>query len=134
MFTTKQLKPALIVALIATIALHTWVIVGVLTIPLGIGLIMLVNSSPWILNLYPFLFAAKGHSSAPVYYLDTSVSLPITVIQWAGIALLAGHLLENFTGFRRVLAALATPLIVGAITSGVVSALNIKLMWASAHM
>lgn len=122
------------VALMALLALPAYLIVGVLTIPVGLGLLMLTNSSPWVLNLYPFLFAGKGHWRAPLYYLDTAVSLPLTLVQWILIAWLASIVLQRFERSTILLGALAMMIMIGALTSVILSVTGIALLWEPAHM
>jgi hypothetical protein len=122
------------VALMALLALPTYVIVGILTLPLGIGLLMLANSSPWILNFYPLLFAGEGHWRAPLYYLDIGISLPLTLIQWILIAWLSSIVLRKFKPSTILLGALALMIMIGALTSVILSVMGITLLWEPAHM
>jgi len=121
------------VASMALLALPLYLIIGLLTIPVGLGLLMLSNSSPWILNLYPFMYAAKGASKTPLYYLDTVVSLPLTIVQWVSIAWLASVALRDVERRKAVLAALALFLVAGLVTSGILSVAGIRLVWAAGH-
>lgn len=129
----NQLGAMVSVAAMALFALPAYLIIGVLTIPLGVGLLMLTASSPWILRLYPFVFAGYGHWTAPQYYLDTAFSVPLTIVQWALISWAASLVLRDFRGRRLFLGALAVLLIVGVVTSAILSVTDIKLMWAAAH-
>jgi hypothetical protein len=129
----NQLRAMISVAAMALLALPAYLMIGVLTIPLAVGLLMLTASSPWILRLYPFVFAGYGHWTAPQYYLGTALSVPLTIVQWALISWLASLMLRHFRGHRLFLGALAVLLIVGIVTSAILSLTGIKMMWTAAH-
>jgi hypothetical protein len=130
----NQLKAMAVVGLIALLAMPAYVLLGVFTIPLGIGILMVTNSSPWLLNLYPFLFAASGHWTAPVYHLDHAVSVPLTIVQWALIAWAGSFYLRRLSGGRLLLGVCLLFAAVGVASSIILSLLQVKLMWTAAHM
>lgn len=122
-----------LVAAMALVALPVYLILALLTIPIGVGLLMLTSSSPWILKLYPFVFAGDGHWKSPQYYLETALSLPLTIVQWALISWIASIFLRDFRGRKLILAAFAVLVIVGVATSAVLSVTEIKLVWPAAY-
>lgn len=131
--TMNQIRSMVLVAAMALAALPAYLLIGILTIPLGIGLLMLNSSSPWILNLYPFVYASSGAWNAPVYYLDNAVSVPLTILQWCLIAWAGSPVLRECRRGKAVLAAFALLLVVCVITSGILSLLDVQLMWAAGH-
>jgi hypothetical protein len=122
-----------LVAVIAVLALPAYII-GVITIPIGLGILMLMNSSPWVLNLYPFLFAGEGHWKAPKYYLDTVVSLPLTILQWSLIAWLCGVAVRDLKPNRVPIAVLALVIAFGLGISLVLHTIRIELIVTGSHM
>ena len=132
--TPSQRRAMIVVALIAVLALPAYLIVGIATIPLGIGLLMLTSSSPWILNLYPFLFAGTGSGSALKHYIDTVVSLPLTVVQWIVIAWLAGIVAREREPRAAAWYALGVVLVFGLIAAAVLGILGIRVAVQAGHM
>jgi hypothetical protein len=126
--TKSQQRAMVFVAIIAVFALPAYAIITVVTVPFGLGIIMMMDNKPWILNLYPFLYAGKGHWSAPVYYFDTFISYLLTIVQWTLNAWLSGIVLRNIKPSRVLLGVLAVVLVFGVVTSAVLSAMGIKLM------
>lgn len=122
------------VATIAVFALPAYALIGVLTIPVGVGLFMLTNSSPWLLNLYPFLFAGTGTGYAPVHYLNTAISLPLTIAQWTLISYLSGLLFRDLKRRWLLFGVAMLVLAVGLSTSAILSVLGITLVSMSGHM
>jgi hypothetical protein len=129
----RQRQAMFAVAAIAVFALPAYLILGLLTIPIGIGILMLTSSTPWILTLYPFLFAGHGHWKAPVYYLDLWISLPLTIVQWTLIAWLAGRVSRDCAP-RQMWLRIFLLLLGFGLAAGLISwAAGVQLMWASAH-
>jgi hypothetical protein len=87
----QQRFAALAVGLMALLAAPVYLLVGVVTIPLGIGLLMLVNDSPWVLNLYPFIFGGTITGRTPSYSFNPTLGILVTVLQWVLIAWLFGR-------------------------------------------
>ncbi|MBA5635508.1 hypothetical protein H3H37_00295 [Duganella sp. LX20W] len=123
----------ILVASVAVLALPVYFLVGLITIPIGVGLLMLTSSSPWILNLYPFLYAGSGNWNAPVFYLDNAVSIPLTIAQWGIFAFVASIFLREFSRSKMFSAVLILFLIDGIATSAILSLVDIKLMWVAGH-
>jgi hypothetical protein len=132
--TKSQRRAMILVAITAILALPAYFIIAVLTIPLGIGLLMLVGGHPWILNLYPFLFAGKGPWHDPIYYLDAAISLPLTIVQWALMAWLIGLALRNVTPGRVALGVMGLLLVLGFAISAVLHMLGIDVLVAGGRM
>jgi hypothetical protein len=126
--TKSQQRAMVFVAIIAVFALPAYAIITVVTVPFGLGIIMMMDNKPWILNLYPFLYAAKGHWSAPVYYFDTFISYLLTIVQWTLNAWLSGIVLRNIKPSRVLLGVLAVVFVFGVVTSAVLSVMGIELM------
>lgn len=87
----QQRFAALAVGLMALLAAPAYLLVGVVTIPVGIGLLMLVNDSPWVLNLYPFIFGGTITGRTPSYSFNPTLGILVTVLQWVLIAWLFGR-------------------------------------------
>ena len=87
----QQRFAALAVGLMALLAVPVYVLIGFVTIPVGIGLFMLVNDGPWVLNLYPFIFGGTIMGRTPSYAFDGPLGILATVLQWALIAWLFGQ-------------------------------------------
>lgn len=118
-----------LIASMALLAIPVYVIISVLTLAVGLdrfGLNMLY--SPWIINLFPFIYAAKGEWYAPQYYLGAAVSLPLSIVQWISIAWIASIFLRDFKRREAFLSAIALLLVVGVVTSAILSAIDIKLI------
>lgn len=128
-----QLRAMILVAAVAILALPVYLLVGLITIPLGLGLLMLSDSSPWILNLYPFMYASSGNWNAPVFYLDNAVSIPLTIIQWVVLAFVASIFLRELPRSKVLPAVLILFLVDGIATSAILSLAGIELMWAAGH-
>ncbi|WP_075791198.1 hypothetical protein [Massilia putida] len=129
----SQRKAMIVVALIAVLALPVYLIVGVVTAPFGIGLLMLMNNHPWILNLYPFLFAYLGDGQGPAHYIDNAISLPLTVMQWIAIAWIAG-MISRKREFRVILLyTVGTVVAFGVVTAALLAAFGVTLYTQAAH-
>jgi len=89
--TKQQWFAALALGLMALLAVPVYVLIGFVTIPVGIGLLMLVNDSPWVLNLYPFIFGGTITGRTPSYAFNGSLGILVTVLQWALVAWLFGQ-------------------------------------------
>jgi len=87
----QQRFAALSVGLMALLAVPVYVLIGFVTIPVGIGLLMLVNDGPWVLNLYPFIFGGTLMGRTPSYAFNGPLGILVTVLQWALIAWLFGR-------------------------------------------
>lgn len=87
----QQRFAALAMGLMALLAVPVYVLIGFVTIPVGIGLLMLVNDSPWVLNLYPFIFGGTITGRTPSYAFNGPLGILVTVLQWALIAWLFGQ-------------------------------------------
>ena len=129
----NQWKAISLVALMALLALPAYVLIGILTIPWGIGLLMLSNSSPWILNLYPLLYAGTAHGKVPLYYMDNALSIPLTILQWALIAWASSFVLRDFRPDKALFAALALLVAICTVTSLILSIAGIHMIWTAAH-
>lgn len=116
------------------LGLPVYCIVGLITAPIGLGLLMLVNHSPWILKFYPFMFAGEGSWYAPVHYLDPVISLPLTALQWILMAWLAGEGLRDVKPNRLPLAVLALLFLMWLAISFILAVTGIEVLWASARM
>lgn len=94
---------ALTVGLMALLAVPLYLLVAVLTIPIGLGVHMLFNDSPWVLNLYPFMYAGTMPDRVPIYYFNHTTGVVLTLVQWAVLAWLFGCLVgERWTRTRVV--------------------------------
>jgi hypothetical protein len=122
-----------VMVLTALLAGPAYLIFAILTIPLGLGLLMLF-SRPWILNLYPFVFAGEMRGTVASFYLATAVSIPLTVLEWLLIAWLFGLLARDFKPGLMVLSALALVLVVGALTSVILLNAGIAVVWPRVRM
>jgi hypothetical protein len=123
-----------VMVLTALLAGPAYVIFAILTIPLGLGLLMLFGDSHWILNLYPFVFAGEMRGTVASFYLATAVSIPLTVLEWLFIAWLFGVLARDFKPRLMVLSALALVLVVGALTSVILHSAGITVVWPRLRM
>jgi uncharacterized membrane protein YphA (DoxX/SURF4 family) len=130
----NQKRAIVYVAAIGLLGLPAYTLIGVLTIPLGVGMLMLMSSSPWILYLYPFLFAGTGNGYAQSYYLNHALGLLLTAAQWAAIAWLASRLLRDREPRSTFGVVLALLLAIGAVTAAILWMLDIRLVTSSAHM
>ncbi len=70
----------------------------------------------------------------PLYYMDTAVSLPLTIVQWLAIAWIASFILRDVERSKALFAALALLLAVGVLTSAILSVADIRLVWSAAHI
>jgi len=123
----------LLVAVTAGLALPAYFLIAFVTIPIGIGILMLIGGHPWILNLYPFLFAGTGPWNAPVYYLHGAISLPLTIAQWALMAWLIGLALRKVTPRRVALGVIGLLLAFGFAISAFLHAIGIEVLVAGIH-
>jgi len=84
--TKTQQQAFLIMLLLALFAGPVYYLLALLTLPVGLGLLMLAVDKG-MLALYPFLFAGQEHSRDVVTYaLGIGASFPLTVVQWVLIA------------------------------------------------
>jgi hypothetical protein len=129
----SQRRVTILVVSIAVLALPAYAIIGIVTAPFGLGLLMLTNSRPWILNLYPFLFAGTGNGFVQDYFIDTAVGLPLTIVQWGVIAWLAGRAARGSAPRRAPCYAIGAVLAFGIVVSVVLPMLGIGLVTQAAH-
>jgi hypothetical protein len=133
--TKSQRRAMILVGIIAVLGLPAYFIIAVLTIPIGVGLLMVMDRHPWILNLYPFLFAGQGPWNAPVYHLNGATSLALTILQWALMAWLIGLALRNATPRWVTLGVFGSLLGFGCAIAAVLHAIGIEVITAvGGHM
>jgi hypothetical protein len=129
----SQRRAMILVVAIGVLALPAYLIVGIVTVPLGLGMLMLMSSSPWILNLYPFLFAGTGNGFTQTHYIDSAIGLPLTVAQWGVIAWLTGIVARGREPHLVPYYAVGIVLAFGVATAAVLSLLGIGLVMQAAH-
>ncbi|QNA90495.1 hypothetical protein G4G28_21935 [Massilia sp. Dwa41.01b] len=122
-----------VVALCAMVVLAVplYVLVGFLTAPLGLGVIMLVNDSPWVLNLYPFIFAGKMHSAnSASFFLGNTIGYLLTLVQWVVLAGLFARRVDDTWPRGKILGQAAILVAAVAIASWIVlHLLGMQAVW-----
>jgi lipopolysaccharide export LptBFGC system permease protein LptF len=99
--------------LVAALTGPVYYLIAVFTMPVGLGLLMLVFDKP-VLAMYPLLFAGQEHSRDVVSYaLNTRVSFPLTLLQWVLIAWLYSRKAPDVSRPKQVGVALLVALLVG---------------------
>lgn len=129
----NQLEAMAVVASMAILSFPVYVLVGFLTIPIGIGMVMLmVNFQPTIF-LYPLVFAGTTGSTGPVHYLVPAVSIPLSIAQWLVIGWLASFHLRAFSGRPLLKRAAGIVVAVGATTAILLWIAGLDLVLRTAH-
>lgn len=115
----------------ALLAVPLYVIVGIVTIPVGIGLFMLASDSPWVLNLYPFLFAGKLAGRTPHFIFGTSIGALLTLLQWVAITWwFAGKVDEGWSRGRILRRAAGLVALVAAGTWILLHLFGLQAVWS----
>lgn len=124
----------LAVGLMALLAVPLYVIIGFLTAPIGLGILMLINDSPWVLKLYPFMFAGTLSGRTPTYYLNDRVGIVLTVLQWAVIAWLFARRVDATWTRGTMLRNAAAMMVLFAIATAVLLNLfGLQVVWEGAR-
>lgn len=109
---------ALTVGVMGLLAVPLYLLVGVLTIPIGLGVFMLFNDSPWVLNLYPFVYAGTIPDRVPIHYFNHTTGVVLTLVQWTVLAWLFGRLVgERWTRTQVVCCAAGLIAVVALVSS-----------------
>jgi hypothetical protein len=135
MLCADQKRPFSLVFLLGLFALPTYVLLGIITLPIGVGLLIVYSIGPWALSLYPFIFAgtSEGAFEIPSYYLSLIVSIPLTIIQWMVIAWAASFYLRHVSQKNLVFYVIGVITAIGVLTYMMTLALGIKLVMQSPH-
>jgi hypothetical protein len=56
------------------------------TVPIGIGVVLLLIGLDWVMYLYPFLFTGVMNGKQPMYFFAGPMSYAATLIQWVLVA------------------------------------------------
>lgn len=117
----------LTVGLMALLAAPLYLLVGVLTIPIGLGVFMLFSDSPWILNLYPFMYAGTISDRVPTYYFSHTTGVVLTLVQWTILAWLFGlQVGERWTRGRVVRYAAGLLAVVALVSATLLHAVGLQ--------
>jgi hypothetical protein len=122
------------VLLIALLAGPVCLLIGVLTAPVGIGILMLTQDSPWILNLYPFVVAGEKQGVGVVHFLGNTEAMALTFLEWLSIARIFSIGARGLKPREIVLSAVALVLLVAVLTSSFLSVAGIALVKESGRM
>jgi hypothetical protein len=126
----QQRFAALALGLMALLAVPAYVLIGIVTMPIGLGLFMLINDTPWVLNLYPFIFGGTLTGRTPSYSFNAPLGILVTVLQWGLAAWLFGRQARpDWT--RRVTLRNAALVLVAAAVAGAIllHLLGLQAVW-----
>jgi hypothetical protein len=120
----------LTVWLMALLAIPLYLLVAIITFPVGVGLLMLFSDGPFVLNLYPFMFAGIRAGRPPVFFFNDSMRVLLTVVQWALIGWLFARQVDEYSTRGETLRNAASLLILVAIASAIVLHLfGLRVVW-----
>jgi hypothetical protein len=124
----NQLFAMLLLALMGLLLGPAWVALGLLLIPVGLGLLMLF-SADWLRMFYPLVYAGWTNTAGdPFYYLSNAISLPLTVLQWLVIGWVFSFFVRDMRRSEIVLVAVAVVFVVGLVNALITNMWGIALV------
>jgi hypothetical protein len=107
---------------------------ALITVPIGIGIVLLMSGLDWVMYLYPFEYVGVMAGKKPVYFITGALAHGATLLQWVVVAWLYSLFAYRWKTKNIVYAALLVLAALAFIQGLMLHLAGLDVVYERAHM